>query len=386
MTTYSVAPVRQPPNVGLNILRGLAALLVVLGHSRDVITQVIDPSLMGSALQKILLAPTSFGQESVAIFFVLSGYLVGGQVIREVREDRFSWRSYMAKRLSRLWTVLIPGIGITFILDMLGQRAFSEAWAKIELHGSYDLGAAACNAVFLQKPHCWSYGSNGSLWSLAYEFWFYVLFAGATVAAFCLIRKKLAAGVVGLVVVAASLAIFGLDLLTLLPSWLLGVVLAVVHARWKERGTPGWMPRPHTLTTALTVLLLAAGMVTSNVVRVDEWLRFILVGALTVPMVLVLAMDSRQPVNRAWARLGMTGDWSFSTYVYHLPILKVLIAAVAATGGFGAIGNAVLVYVLAAVAAMLCIPLWYVTENRTSRVRSVFLRVLGVRARVRTLV
>lgn len=42
------------------------------------------------------------------MFFVLSGYLVGGQVLQYVRQGRFTWRVYMVKRFTRLWDVPIP--------------------------------------------------------------------------------------------------------------------------------------------------------------------------------------------------------------------------------------------------------------------------------------
>jgi len=100
----------------LDVVRGVAALLVVLGHSRDISARVSGLNHTGdSFFEMVLLVPSSFAVEAVAVFFVLSGYLVGGQVIRQNREGRFCWGEFLIKRLSRLWAGLIPGLFITYI-------------------------------------------------------------------------------------------------------------------------------------------------------------------------------------------------------------------------------------------------------------------------------
>ena len=93
----------------LDAIRGLAALLVVLGHARAFYENATGTTARELApWQKVVLLPTSVALESVAVFFVLSGYLVGGQVIRQLRTGRFSWPDFTVKRLSRMWTCCCP--------------------------------------------------------------------------------------------------------------------------------------------------------------------------------------------------------------------------------------------------------------------------------------
>jgi peptidoglycan/LPS O-acetylase OafA/YrhL len=96
----TVSPTTRSGNRGLDVVRGAAAILVVLGHSRELLFTAQGLPVSGKGgFEKLLLAPTSLAQESVAVFFVLSGYLVGGQVVRQVRANRFSWPVYLANRL-----------------------------------------------------------------------------------------------------------------------------------------------------------------------------------------------------------------------------------------------------------------------------------------------
>ncbi len=131
---------------------------------------------------------TGFGHEAVMVFFVISGYLVGGKVWSLYREGRFGWRRYLADRASRLYAVLFVALLLGAAMDWTGYLFFNK-------YGLYNqgyegsiavLGAAPIdrmgwrdflvNAFFLQTIVGPTFGSNGPLWSLAYEWWYYVLF------------------------------------------------------------------------------------------------------------------------------------------------------------------------------------------------------------------
>lgn len=364
-------------NVGLDIIRGLAALLVVLGHTRNFVGVSLSADLTGAVWQKALLLPTSFAQESVALFFVLSGYLVGGQVLREVGLGRFGWRGYIAKRLSRLWTVLIPGILFTFLLDNLTMRVFQTVWSNLA-GGPRDGVAAVCNVAFLQRTHCEPYGSNDSLWSLSYEFWFYMLFAGAVVGAWGLLRREWTSAAIGVVVCIGTVLVFGPGLFTLIPSWLLGVVLALVHERWKVAGVPDWVPASNPRTVFVLFVIAAVGMSLSNLAAPPEWARFIVVGLGCSPLILLSAVNPWGQTNRTTQRAATLGAVSFSIYVFHLPIVKFLAGAFALTGGMGPLLNLVAVYVISLAAVALCVPIWFITERKTAVVRTKMLTVLRV--------
>lgn len=364
--------------MSLDALRGLAALAVVLGHSRFFLTGAtgIDVSQLG-ALQKILLIPSSFAVESVAVFFVLSGYLVGGQVLREVDADRFVWRTYFAKRFSRLWTVLVPGLILTALIDhfIVGSAVYARSVGG----GADSLPTFLCNIGFLQESRCSVFGSNESLWSLSYEFWFYVLFAGATVAVASVRKRVWLKSLSGIVAVAICLALFGVQVLALIPAWLFGVGVALLEDRLRVRDIS--ILRAVPAFYVASIILFAAGLAISNLyVDSNDFLgrveALLVVGLTATPIIALLAINRPFSTRRWMRRFARTGDWSYSSYVYHAPIAKLLIVLVSGVVDAEE-GTLVLVtYAVALVAYGCSILLWSFTERKTSVIRNLLMRVL----------
>lgn len=113
------------------------------------------------------------GYQFVMVFFVLSGYFISLSVLKDVKEGKWSWKTYLTKRLVRLYIVLLPGLALTFVL------------AKIQIHlfggseffqGNLNVKTLIGNVFFLQSIKVHQFGLNGPLWSLSYEFWYYILF------------------------------------------------------------------------------------------------------------------------------------------------------------------------------------------------------------------
>src|SRR5213594_206990 len=90
MTTTATIPQTAPPapvgrgedtakrNVRLDILRGMAVLMVLNFHA------LVDPRAAG--IFKFLAIPLQrIGWTGVDLFFVLSGFLVGGLLFEEIR-------------------------------------------------------------------------------------------------------------------------------------------------------------------------------------------------------------------------------------------------------------------------------------------------------------
>lgn len=147
---------------------------------------------------------SGFGHQSVIIFFVLSGYWITGSVVRRADQPRF-WTSYLIDRVARLGIVLVPVLLIGAVLDLVGIHAISaEFYAGATGANSLPAGIrqsftpliALGNLAFLQKLAVPVLGSNGPLWSLAYEFWYYIFFPALFLAA----RGRFTFGLVALVV------------------------------------------------------------------------------------------------------------------------------------------------------------------------------------------
>ena len=139
----------------------------------------------------VLLSTLEYaGHLAVVVFFVISGYLVGGREILHVRTGgRFELRRYAVQRFSRIYTVLVPALLLTAALDGIGQR-----WADGSLLYTQPASANIGSLMFAiaDRSDIWTFlgnllmlqtlvvkplGADGPLWSLANEWWYYTLFA-----------------------------------------------------------------------------------------------------------------------------------------------------------------------------------------------------------------
>lgn len=169
----------------LDLVRGLSALAVVAGHLRAAIFVDYSPSDTTTFSDKLFYAVTALGHEAVMVFFVLSGFFVGGSILR--RGQCFRWPEYALARLTRLWVVLIPALLFTAFVDYLIGASSPEVLAgsyyrqwssgpSSEAAYSLITSTFVANVFFLQTIVAPVYGSNSPLWSLANEFWYYALF------------------------------------------------------------------------------------------------------------------------------------------------------------------------------------------------------------------
>ena len=179
-----------PNYVNLDLVRGLAAVVVLLSHARSYL--IMPPVLVEDASlpAKLFYFATGFGHEAVMVFFVLSGFFISRSIVNLTATGRFTWRRYLVSRLSRLWVVLIPALLLTAGWDHLGIALGGGDFYAGRIHeyynsipgggsGGVDLSAANFlhNALFLVEVTTPAvYGTNGPLWSLTYEFWYYILF------------------------------------------------------------------------------------------------------------------------------------------------------------------------------------------------------------------
>jgi peptidoglycan/LPS O-acetylase OafA/YrhL len=191
------SPLPLTTSLFLDFLRICSAVIVLLVHSEE----KLSPS------PKIFRGDT--GHYAVIIFFVLSGY-----VISYSTSGKPSALGYAIARLTRLYSVLIPALLLTVLIQLF--IIYIDPVLAHQYARRYEVIRYLLSVCFLSQ--IWGLSSyptiNSPLWSLCYEFWYYLFFGlwiyGGRISA----KGKLLAVLAGLLA--------GPQIVLLMPVWLMG--------------------------------------------------------------------------------------------------------------------------------------------------------------------
>jgi peptidoglycan/LPS O-acetylase OafA/YrhL len=290
----------------LDWMRFVAAFMVLLYHVRG--SHFVEYGALAADSKGVVTAAgyavTRLGPEAVILFFVLSGFLVGGKAIERVRLGGFNWRQFALDRCTRVMMPLLPTIGVTMLIGWWVNLPCSWGEAMTSMIG--------LQGILMDAPK-----ANQALWSLAYETWFYVV-AGAV-----------GGWVMGRSLWLGLLAMLGVVLLAQLHlaftlCWVAGAICyefdrAVKLGSWR-------------VCTALALIsagLLVtqfgqesrSGAMLSGLPPRDIGMLLIGLGVASVMKPLSLAQPSVSWMAKL-ERLGVPmADFSFSLYLIHAPIL-----------------------------------------------------------------
>lgn len=312
----------------MNGMRALAAFEVLIGHVRDLL--FVDFHGGMSWPVAIFYGLTGFGYQAVIIFFVLSGYWISRLVVTRADDGRWSWRWYLIDRLTRLWIVLVPALMAGAALDIVGRYGLKAPLyfgtegahsAISDVAYALDPVTALGNVLFLQTLWVKPLGSNGPLWSLANEFWYYIWFPGIF---FLLWRRKvsvISAGVITITIILFS------QLLAGFCYWLLGAGVFLVTSR------PGALPQ---LGKGKTLIILAAlglsfgfSLLLSRYARL-AWVPADFLVALSFGLIVSALLKGQFEYPAILRRICEFGaSSSFSLYVFHFPIVMLAVSLVA---------------------------------------------------------
>lgn len=168
---------------GLDLLRFIAILMVLLGHGKMVLPQHIKPIF------------DDFLLDGVAIFFVLSGFLIGGILIKQLEREQPTLGG-LTHFWKRRWMRTLPAYLVVLVFLLLYTLAFlpknfPDDWWKYFLFAQNLINER--NEFFAES------------WSLSIEEWFYltipVLLFGTLYVLKTKVRNTVA--IVSLVVLAA---------------------------------------------------------------------------------------------------------------------------------------------------------------------------------------
>jgi peptidoglycan/LPS O-acetylase OafA/YrhL len=304
--------------------RWLGALAVLSLHANNLFVNQADIMSASHAAPAYLwwfFTGTEIGHQAVVGFFVVSGWLVGGAAIEKALGGQDFLRDYFIARISRIYVVLIPALFLTLALDSTGRAIFADSgvydWPVFQGHWSATLFFV--NFLSLQSIAADCFGTNGPMWSLACEFWYYIAFpllllplARAYAPA-----QRLGGFVLGLALVSAlsrpeNWFAFGFLL------WAMGAIATraprpVIRSRWLSLGV--FAAAVAVIRLAVRGELLAAYPPLGAAADV--------VGAALFVNVLLAFRDGPPEGFSAlrWKFHGALASFSFSLYAIHMPIV-----------------------------------------------------------------
>lgn len=142
-------------NFGLDLVRAIAIILVVIGHARLFLKNSI---LWGFPYFRMI--------DGVDIFFVLSGFLIGGILIRDIHNvDKFGL-SHLIYFWKRRWFRTLPN----YFLILLANYFFVKYGIINEHFDSFNYKFF----LFIQNFNSPFTGFFWESWSLSIEEWFYI--------------------------------------------------------------------------------------------------------------------------------------------------------------------------------------------------------------------
>jgi peptidoglycan/LPS O-acetylase OafA/YrhL len=260
-TASNPAPARAASRIPeLDGLRGLAIFVVLLSHYLSGAGHMALPP----ALRQIVSA-TSIGWSGVDLFFVLSGFLIGG-ILLDARSAPNYFRAFYMRRVFRIFPIYYLWILLFAVLALLGLSGFPFPF---EVHRQ-DLLQIPVQLAFLQNmkfnsyefPYLWFVVT----WSLAVEEQFYLI---APPLIRFLSHRRLLAVLAATICVAPFIRLYvfyHIALGTFAAAYLLpcradtlacGILLA---AAWREPKFHALLQK-HRRTLQVALLILVAGVV-----------------------------------------------------------------------------------------------------------------------------
>lgn len=312
----------------IDLLRGMACLLVLLYHEREYGLLHTDPKLtpLLQPLVSLLLGIAHRGYLGVHLFLVLSGFCLMWPLVRHNPDavSPLDLKSFARRRLRRIVPPYYVALGLFLALGLVPDLPLSRPtlWWDIPVH-----------VLFLHN--CFpstSWTINGSLWSLGLEMQLYQVFP---LVLFLLRRQGVVCCLIGTLTLAvvwqwlvwekiSATTDFGLAAATYyaLPGRLFEFVCGAVAAMAVARRDPELTRRAGNGAAVLVVIALLA--TNEQPSQFGCWIDS-LWGTTFALVIVGLGLSNEAPwlAHRPVRALTGLGVVSYSVYLLHQPLLQI---------------------------------------------------------------
>lgn len=326
-STYEMNGVARR-NLAMEGLRGFAVVLVFFVHFDSLFARHLD---VGSATRAVSGFLANIGLAGVDLFFVLSGYLIYGAVMRRSGDTG----RFLARRVQRIYPTFLVVFGLYLVLSAVFpeenkippgyvEAAIYVAQNALLLPGMFDIVPIVTVA-----------------WSLSYELFYYLLIplvVGVTGMRGWTGRQRVLLFGGSVVVGAGACLVNGYDFHLHLALFVSGILLhEALRVGWVVKGLDAWG------AVALVVTLGGVFALDQAAGAWPAWEAACRVGGVMLLFVgffvltlACFAREGRLAKAFAWTPLRWLGNMSYSYYLIHGLTLKAL-AVVAA--GFPVLGT-----------------------------------------------
>ena len=307
----------------LDVLRGVAALSVVLGHWQHFFfpfnKQGVTFSLNMEPMFDALYIFYQYGGAAVQLFFCLSGFIFFWLYSKRIAEREITLKSFSVLRISRLYPLHFA----TLIFVAIGQIAYSNATNTYFVYSFNDSYHFFLNLFFASS---WGFENgfsfNAPIWSVSIEVLLY-----ATFFVFCrLFHRNMIALFVAVIIGHYLLPKLNGPIANGVECFFLGGILYLVYERIIKGGDAWkvsiWLPMVAIIVWFVTIkvgspndgfIIGEAPWIMKKIV--SAWAVFIL---FPVTILSLALLETRR--GTLGKRLSFFGDISYSTYLLHFPL------------------------------------------------------------------
>lgn len=274
------------------------------------------------------------GHEAVVVFFVLSGYVIS----YTVDKNGPGASRFLGERIARLWSALLPALALGITLDLYGQTINPDLYLGKSVTDTLWIRLGLAITFLNESVLAGSkFGTNGPLWSLSYEFFYYVFFAVH-------ISRLQKSTKIPLLLALSIIA--GPKIILMGPIWLMGVAIHKAHSilptfnRIAALGiffislaSLSFIPHStvlghihQTIQPQLTALGIENLRFSKNFVF-DFGLGLVISFHLFSARYLVQARNTSPRSKHARMTARQLGELTFPIYVFHVPLLYFIPAA-----------------------------------------------------------
>jgi peptidoglycan/LPS O-acetylase OafA/YrhL len=342
-------------DAGIDLLRGLCVLLVVLHHVnlRFALNHYDVANLLPKPLARVVFWS---GYYAVIVFFVISGFLITSLSLRRWSAlPHIDARAFYVMRFARIFPCLIALLAVLSLMHFAGVADFVLDPTKTS-PGRAIVAALTFHFNWLEGTRGYLPGSWDVLWSLSIEEAFYVAFPLVCL----LVRREvvLVVPLLALVAIGPFVRVWNADIvpwdeyayLACFDGIAFGCLAALVHARLAP--SRRWLVAAFACGVG-AMLLIVVFRHTANALGLVATGLYITVLELGAALVL-LALAGGLFANASWRgtrTIGAVGRWSYEIYLTHMFVVFATVAVFKSIGA--SLAHAGVWYVGALIASVL---------------------------------